>query len=61
MKEQEIKNSIRKFYNIHKNSKLILDYEKQEFQMKLGDCTSIDIPFPPNVLRDKKLEELLND
>lgn len=58
MSEKEIKEWCRRGYNIRGNTKIRnIDYDKQLFTIKLGDCMA-DIPFPKSLIRELKLEKI---
>lgn len=59
MKETDIKQEIYKFYNLNKRTKLYFT-RKDHFEIKLGDCL-IELPYPPIVMRELKLNEILNE
>lgn len=59
MNTKEIKQSIRKYYKIHGNSKIILNNYNYTFYLRLGDCTTLEIPYPQQLVRELKLNELL--
>ena len=58
MTTQQIKNEIYSFYGLHKRTKITL-LEDNKFSVKLGD-TELELPYPKSVIRDIKIEKLLN-
>lgn len=57
MKEEEIKKWIRNSYNLHGNQKVYLT-DNFSFWIRIGDCDSMEIPFPTSLVRELQLESI---
>ena len=57
----EIKKRIRKHYNLFTNTKILLNPSEMTFRMNMGESLSMDIKYPIDVIRELKLEKILND
>ena len=59
MKTKEIKESIQRLYNLHRNTKIKLLGDDM-FSITLGD-TLIELPYPKDIIRNRKIEQILNE
>lgn len=59
IKEKDIKNWIRRHFNLHGNQKIILA-NNQSFIIRIGDCDSIEVEFPKSLKRHLLLDSILD-
>ena len=61
MTEKQIKNEIRRVYNLRPNVRIRnINLESQTFVMRIGDCESCEVILPESVRRHIRIDKILN-